>query len=366
MTSISFIEVLAMTSIVAGCASTEINFNTLDIASTYDSLITKQVAFNLLKTLADPDGIPSYVKIATQTTQTLDAINPTVSLPLSVQRTLTETATSVLSGKSLQTAGEGLSVQLQTNRQSNYTLSPVIDPDELRRIRSIYQYVTGYISDFDFEVSYPIIETSPSSIPAQPPSSGNVLVSGKIDGIDVTFTIAQPKIRKPEPQIYVRRTCLDPDPLTGVCHRYGFVSVHPDTTFISLPGCIMCDLGIFRNMNQNIHLLQKNPRLIGELCADKTAIQAESPCPEQYVTRDLLFYRPGEPIDTNAVFVASSGFKKLYVKGSNGLQAFYELALFTQEASSQGTGSPSSGGQSEGRKTEPLQRISAPGLSLIQ
>jgi hypothetical protein len=43
-----------------------------------------------------------------------------------------------------------------------------------------------------------------------------------------------------------------------------------------------------------------------------------------------------------------------------GRKYFYEFVLFNEQATSQGTGSASSGGQSLGRKTTPVQNISIP------
>jgi hypothetical protein len=348
---------------LTGCASTEVNYNAVDIATTYDTLITRQVAFNIVKTLKDEYSVPSFVKIATQTTQTLDAINPTLSIPFSAQSTLTESAASLVTGRSLQTAGSGLSLQFMTNRQQNYTLSPVIDPDGLRRIRSIYRYVTGHMSEFDFESDYPIIEVSAN---ANPTSTTNTVVSGKFAGNDFTVTIGSPPKSTPA-TIYVRRICFHHT--RSVCDSYVFVNVKPDTTFISQPGCVMCDLGHVRDgQPPNVHLLEKNPNLVGRNCEDsedQRVVQQLTPCKE-IEPYPLFFYRPDDIEQSQGIPVPAAGFDTLYLKGQPCLQAFYELALFTQEAASQGTGSPSSGGQSEGRKTQPLQPVSGPGLSLIQ
>jgi hypothetical protein len=49
---------------LAGCASTQLNYNTLDIAGSVSSLYTKQVLSNLSKYIDEPEGLPAQVDIA--------------------------------------------------------------------------------------------------------------------------------------------------------------------------------------------------------------------------------------------------------------------------------------------------------------
>jgi hypothetical protein len=79
------------------------------------------------------------------------------------------------------------------------------------------------------------------------------------------------------------------------------------------------------------------------------------------VRKNLFFYKPDEDIADGADAVSANDVRTLYLKPEYGTQAFYELALFTQEASSQGVGSPSNSGQSNGFKNPPLQTLSGPG-----
>jgi hypothetical protein len=356
------VPIFCFVALLGGCASTEINYNALDVASTYDTLITKQVVFNILKTYKDQFGVPAYVKIGTQVAQTTDSINPTFSFPFSPQTTLTQmlTATGLTATKSLQTAGSGISLQIQANRNQNYTLSPTIDPDQLRRIRSIYQYITGYMSEYDFESDYPIIEAAASS-----GSVGNAptLVSGSFAGSPFEVKIGGPlpmQYPQPAPTVYVRRACAKSVGLR--CIEYIYPIIRPDLTFIKPPGCVMCDYGtrlrsIKPGTPDNVILLQKNYRLVGRCFPDRDRPRCTD------TLRDLFFYLPNEEPREDAYAVHDGGFATLYLKGLAGMQAFNELALFTQEAASQGTGSPASGGQSYGRKSEPLLTISGPGTS---
>ncbi|MBV9481742.1 MAG: hypothetical protein JO249_13455 [Acidobacteria bacterium] len=80
-------HILAATAILAsaGCASTQVNRNTLDIASTYDQLITKQVTFNLEKTIESPFSVPAFVRVNVQSATTMNSINPSLTFPLTAQ-----------------------------------------------------------------------------------------------------------------------------------------------------------------------------------------------------------------------------------------------------------------------------------------
>jgi hypothetical protein len=334
--------------LAAGCASTQVNYNTLDIASTYDTLITKQVVFNIFKTLENEFGVPAFVKVTAQSAGTTDAVNPTLTFPFSPATTLTQTAASLTTGKSLATAAKGISITAQGQWNQTYTLTPVDDPDQLRRLRSIYQFVTGHITKLEFESDYPIIAVSGSSGSS---ASNTTIVSGSFAGSPFKVTIGGNPPNKKE-TTYVRPACATVDK-DFHCTSYFWLSIKPDLTFIKLPGCVMCDFGNHAEGEPpNVVKLEKNPRLVGTPSGPND--------PTACAKNELSFYLPDEPHGSDAIAIPSNGPNTLYVRGHCGLQAFYELALFTQEAASQGTGSPASGGQSEGRKTEPLQRISVP------
>lgn len=358
---------------VSACASTVSNFDALEIAGTYDTILTKQVVFNIYKTLQNEYGVPAFVKISTQTNQVTEGVTATPSFPLSSTATLAQSAAFLTTGRTLATAGAAVSLPIQAQRVTNYTISPINDPDMLRRMRSVYQYATGYLSQFDFESDYPIIQVS--AVAAAPASSSisPTIVSGKIGANPFNVAIGPPPPGSPPPPgtpkkiQYFRRVCVAPSKEKfGECGQYDFAPIKPDTTFVNLPGCIMCDLSNELSSKSTpttiAIVLQKNPKLWGRNCLDVDFYKETTPCKNEFT--ELFFYRPDEPIDSNAIPVSSNGLETLYLRPGFGPQAFYELTLFTQEASSQGTGSPSSGGQSEGRKNPSIQTISGPGNGL--
>jgi hypothetical protein len=163
---VAIISILTLTS----CASSQVNYNTLDIASTYDQLITKQVTFNLRKTYENPYGIPAFVKVSNQTATTQNSITPTFTLPLTDQITTALNGVGALTSRTSQFTGKSLSLSAVDQWNQTYTLSPIVDPDQLRRLQTLYQYVTktippfaGRDADYVFESTYPIIETSGSA-----------------------------------------------------------------------------------------------------------------------------------------------------------------------------------------------------------
>lgn len=361
--------------VCCGCASSQVNYNALEIASTYDQLMTKQVSFNLAKTFCDPEGIPAFVKITSQTATTQNSISPSFTFPLSSQVTNILALTTAPAGLTsatthqAQTAGKSLGISGTDQWNQTYSLSPVIDPDQLRRLRLLYQYVTRQLLVGDnaknpertptkeFEALFPIIETSGSKGGGSAPETTLTITEGRR-----TITLKQggTAASVSDCPVYVRRTFAPPR--NGLFDGYSLAVVSPDVTFIKQPGCILCDVrdaitefdfAVMRPFLPpgtkigDIHVLTKNPDL-----------------------RDDWLYGPDEPKEANAVPLPARVQPELYARETvyddrgnkigKGIYFFYQLVLFSEDASSQGTGSPASGGQSDGRKTPPLERVSIP------
>jgi hypothetical protein len=356
---------IATTAVLGGCASTQVNYNTLDIASTYDQLITKQVTFNLQKTLDNKDGLPAFVKITAQTATTQNTISPSATIPWTSQITklaqasVAPAGTTIQDSETSQLAGRGLSFAATDQWNQSYTLSPVQDTDQIRRLRTIYQFVTRTLpssglplgnSTEDFECQYDMLQASTGGTDT---NTQKTTLTITVDGKPVTVTQSTAPPPRPR-QVYLRRAYVtdvtEPDETTILA--YGWVPTNPDVTFITLPGCVLCDYGEkpgpkdkeeireYTSLTDadisNAHLLRKNRNL-----------------------RDDWLYLPGEVVGQDAVALPSNGLTTLYVK-NDGMMYFYELALFTLDAASEGTGSPSSFGQSAGRKTAPPTTLNIP------
>jgi hypothetical protein len=134
---------------LAGCASTELNYNTLDIASTTDSLISKQVLYNLANFMDSDLALPAQIVISSGTATTADTLTGSATAPLSKSITgtsqLVNTASSnpSLAATNLTTAvkaGASLTGGVQDVRTQNYAFQMITDPYQLWRLKSLYRF----------------------------------------------------------------------------------------------------------------------------------------------------------------------------------------------------------------------------------
>lgn len=355
---------------VWGCSSTQVNYNTLEIASTYDQLMTKQVTFNLRKSIEDKYGLPAFVKITNQTATTLNSITPNFTFPLSdqisraVQATVAATGISNLSSRTSQVAGKTLGISAVDQWQQTYTLSPVTDTDQLRRLRTLFQYVVGHLSEDgadatkELESIYPIIVTTGGIGTGTGASTTSLSVT--VAGRPVTVLQTSVEARIPPKTTYVRRTYLSSPTAEAIgTDPYTWDLVSPDLTFIRQPGCVLCDYGSILSETELSSLSERQKKNIE---AYRTAHKLEK---NRQLRNDWL-YLPGQPVASDAIALPYSGLTTLYARRAvdgelnAGLKYFYELVLFSEDAASQGTGSPASGGQSDGRKSVTPQRVNIP------
>jgi hypothetical protein len=128
--------------LISGCASTQLNYNAVEISATIDNVYTRETLNNLSKFIDDPNAIPSQVLMVGGTVQTTNTINPSVSFPLSAQIANTAQATPTLltlsSAKTL--AGAGASVSGTNSAQQNYTIAPLNDANTLRNQQALYRH----------------------------------------------------------------------------------------------------------------------------------------------------------------------------------------------------------------------------------
>jgi hypothetical protein len=99
---------LAIPLLLVGCASTQLNYNTLDLASTIDVLVINQVLSNLAKFKDSRGAIPSQVALTSGLVATSNSISPSISSPLNLGLTstgmLATTTAAALSNTVTQTA----------------------------------------------------------------------------------------------------------------------------------------------------------------------------------------------------------------------------------------------------------------------
>jgi hypothetical protein len=158
--AISFVAALG------GCASTQLNYNTLELASTVGDIQTKQVLFNLSLLLDNPGAIPTHVDISSGTATTTNSVSPTFGMPMNTASSVVDTVAKVASATPSTTstsqitssvASSTATVQLQDQWVQNWAYDPVVAGDELRRLRSLYKYALGLIDDQRLIDEYPLL-----------------------------------------------------------------------------------------------------------------------------------------------------------------------------------------------------------------
>jgi hypothetical protein len=139
---------LASFLMLAGCASTQLNYNTLDIAKSVESLYLSQALENLSKTIDNPTLIPSQVDIAAGTVQTSNLISPSLNFPLS--KSITRSGADVVTSTVL--AGSTATAAANDGWVQTWTISPITDGNNLRNLRALYRYVV--VADADLRREY--------------------------------------------------------------------------------------------------------------------------------------------------------------------------------------------------------------------
>jgi hypothetical protein len=136
----------------SGCASTQLNYNAVEISGTIDSVYTREALNNLSKFIDDPKAIPSQVTMIGGTIQTANTVNPSVTFPLSPQfaRTAGPTGLTVTTASTF--AGAGAGVNGTNTATQNYTISPLSDANTLRNQQALYRHAvfgTRLIGNYD-------------------------------------------------------------------------------------------------------------------------------------------------------------------------------------------------------------------------
>lgn len=128
--------VLAVALLMSGCASTQLNFNTVDVTSSVADLMTRQVLSNLGRYIDDPEALPAQADIAAGTVQTSNSVTPVITGPLS--RSLVFGATGAITSSTA--AGSAATGTFSDGWQQNWNLAPITDANTLRNLRAIYRY----------------------------------------------------------------------------------------------------------------------------------------------------------------------------------------------------------------------------------
>jgi len=138
----------------SGCASTQLNHNTADLASSLSSLEKTQILYNLAQAITDPEFVPSQVTISIGTAQTSNSVNPSISIPLGptfsvVNRASTGTRIRNDVSNVSTIAAPAIGVQFTDAWNQSWTMVPASSANQLRRLRTMYQFATGTMARRD-------------------------------------------------------------------------------------------------------------------------------------------------------------------------------------------------------------------------
>jgi hypothetical protein len=286
---------------VAGCATTQLNHNAIDLTASLDSLTTKQILNNLARTMADPYSVPSQATIAAGSATTSSSFSPQLGIPIGASKLVTDALPGADGKNSVANtyANQALTLGFSDSWQQGWTLDPATDSDQLRRLRALYRYATGQIQgqghELEFECEYPI-----------------QTLSGRPGRSEEASALAAE---------YTLHCMADEGTPTAI-------DVQPDPNFIRWPSCVICE--------------------------DRTNL----PFVNKMLAYDFIKARPFD----GARLLGKIGAMSLYVCGNkevcgiDGMKAFHELRLFVFEASGQSdieTGSS---------KSPSVKRLGAPVL----
>lgn len=272
--------------IVFGCASAQLNFNALDLAASSDDLITSQVLYNLGKFRSSPYAIPSQVTVPSGSATTTNNVTPTVGGPFSPSLTATvaNSAAAPLffsSTKTRLTPNGTVSASVGDQWSQNWALSPVEDPDELRRLRAIYRFGAGLTDKSGLACEYPLVQKQKGSGNA---TSTAQTVNVYVNGNRVTSQESKPPEHTPGAGTtnYSVPECPSADKKVG----------EPDAAFLAPPGCILCDY----HPQSTPHTLIVNHRLSNRwLWNPSVPFPADAKSLGHYAAQDLYLIPTDSP-----------------------------------------------------------------------
>jgi hypothetical protein len=137
------VAVLCFAASLSGCASTQLNYNTLDIADSVESIYTRQALSNLSKIIDQPNALPSQMDLLQGTVQTSASVSPSVTAPLSqtITTTTTRVAAAITNTHTGALAGAGATLSGSDAWQQNWNVVPLSDANTLRNLRALYRFV---------------------------------------------------------------------------------------------------------------------------------------------------------------------------------------------------------------------------------
>jgi hypothetical protein len=233
---------------LTACASAQLNYNTLDLASSTNNLVTKQVLYNFAAFLDDPAAIPAQVTVSSGNATTSNSVSPTLTTPVSTGVTTTR----LLSGAPTVTladavASKSVSVAATDSWNQSWSFSPVTDPERMKRLQALYRYAVDWSEDGARGEAYFIANFPPIQRSVSYTSPTCILAS---NGTPVTF-----KFDKTGQEFCATATTgtTNAIPFTKAATTQSYTDQMDDPYYLTNPDCIVCGLRKrHRYINPNI------------------------------------------------------------------------------------------------------------------
>jgi hypothetical protein len=230
---------------LSGCASYQLNQNTLELASTVGDIQTRQVLYNLSQFIDNPGALPSHLDLSGGSASTSNSITPNISSPLNAAtNVMTQTGatigsaitTSTTHQSGSQRASATTSISAQDLWTQNWSYIPIIDGDELRRLRSLYKYALNRLTDAELLTEYPIIQ----KLQVVAYSSGSGANSKSIMNDSTYCPDVGLKTDVPPDDFSRKQATGESVKNTVGCGSLNVNIQVPDEKYMREPGCILC------------------------------------------------------------------------------------------------------------------------------
>ena len=187
--------------LLSGCASSQLTYNVLDIASSTSRLAKEQVLYNLAQFIDSEAAIPAQVVFGQGSVLTTNTLNATFTDPLSktvaatntLQKTMaTATTTQATNSLVATDAGKSLAITGGNTATQSWGVDTIGDSDVLRRLYDLYRFAVSGDDSLaaeqallnDYPLHYSITSANgigPSSLAIDPNSiiGSNCVLCGK-------------------------------------------------------------------------------------------------------------------------------------------------------------------------------------------
>ncbi|MGO8777874.1 MAG: hypothetical protein ACLQKK_02980 [Rhodomicrobium sp.] len=127
--------------LLCGCASTQLTYNVLDVASSTSQLAREQVLHNLAQFIDNRTAIPAQVVFGQGSVSTENSVSSTLTDPLSKTLAVTNAIGGSTTHSVLATAADkSVGVTGGNTATQSWGVDTIGDPDQLRRLYDLYRF----------------------------------------------------------------------------------------------------------------------------------------------------------------------------------------------------------------------------------